>query len=67
MIKEYILKVTNKVLPNAFSLLETEYPSAQELVRCKDCKYWNPWNCKKEGGIRCPDWFCADAERKEGR
>lgn len=76
MIKEYILKVTNKVLPNAFSLFETEYPSAQELIRCKDCVHWIPGTitgkaeyilprCKRNGGVWLSDEYCSNAERRE--
>ena len=53
-----------------------------EVVRCKDCKFYEIAWLKKDGtddnrykpsicvnaqyGItRKPDWFCADAERKE--
>lgn len=53
-----------------------------EIVRCKDCKYYEIAWLKKDGtddkrykpsvcvrgqyGItREPDWFCADAERKQ--
>ena len=44
--------------------------SAQpEIIRCKDCKYWerdviffqDGW-CR--GKHRNPDWYCADAERR---
>jgi hypothetical protein len=42
--------------------------SEQELVRCKDCKYWKD-NCCYNRIIPCPQpdesWFCADGERRE--
>ena len=47
------------------------YLALKSIVRCKDCK-WFHQAFKSEG--RCikhdndyhdPDWFCADAERKE--
>lgn len=41
-----------------------------ELIRCKDCKYWNANSqfCERlsEGFIKHrtpPDWYCADGER----
>lgn len=45
-------------------------PSAQpEIIRCKDCKYWeydvifaDGWCRGKHQGN--PEWFCADAERR---
>lgn len=43
--------------------------SSGELVRCKDCKYWDAdeHDCNiKIGWFACgADWFCADGERKE--
>ena len=39
-----------------------------ELIRCKDCKYWEDHeNCSVYDLERPEDWFCADGERKEGR
>lgn len=49
----------------------------QEIVKCKDCKYWHPMNrfkqdyhpgrgeCELNCWVRDLDWFCADAERKD--
>ena len=57
-----------------------DLPSAQPLVRCKDCKWYVIEQLKKDGTddrrykpSYCtllrhnfkPDWFCADGERKE--
>ena len=71
MIKEYILKVTDEVLRNAFSLFEEEYAPVQELVRCKDCKHWDAkkHECHNTHSYMqyrpCfQDWFCADGERR---
>ena len=51
-----------------------------ELVRCKDCKWWelvDDYYAKGYGKCTCPtsvikslsflneDWYCADGERKE--
>ena len=47
--------------------------SAENVVRCKDCKYGNLWSdeqvivCDKFSKTRDKNWFCADGERKEGR
>ena len=54
-------------IDNALSLLK-EQP---EIVRCKDCKYGEPmckpWEdivCTQIRATHCPDWFCADGERR---
>ena len=43
----------------------------KELVRCKECRYWQPHekgiygDCMyKANGYRRADFFCADAERR---
>lgn len=43
-----------------------------KIVRCKDCKYWNPNGigiCKlhdiRPTPIIMDDWFCADGERRD--
>ena len=38
-----------------------------EIVRCKDCKYYNSLMgyCKDGHSYPSPDWFCADGKRKE--
>ena len=73
MNKEYILKVTDEALSNAFSLFEAEYPSAQELVRCKDCKHFRSevkdefttfFGCSKKHDTWGKNWFCPDGERE---
>jgi hypothetical protein len=44
----------------------------RELVVCKDCKYsekmCKPWDdivCTRNRATHCPDWFCADGERRD--
>ena len=42
-------------------------PTAEPIIRCKDCKHYNAgYECLIEGyGIEHDeDWFCADAERR---
>ena len=41
-----------------------------ELIRCKDCKHRDRYECNqiRLGETKCgvtDDWFCADGERKE--
>lgn len=52
-----------------------DLPSAQtEIIRCKDCKhrYVDGENVRfnvcelNHNKVQSDDWFCADAERKEG-
>ena len=55
--KEWIVKDT----------LNNKY--VQELIRCKDCKWFSEKGfCKHPDGgaanIRPADWFCADGERR---
>jgi hypothetical protein len=64
MIKEYIVKITDDVIPDAFARFEEEYSPEQELIRCKECKRHLECDYWIENG---DDWFCADGERKEGR
>lgn len=46
--------------------------SAENVVRCKDCRNYNGFSCenmKNErmiGMIVADDWFCADGKRKDG-
>lgn len=47
-------------------------PSAQPIVRCKDCKYYTPikrtdiWRCRCDEGLwqSSDDDFCSKAERR---
>ena len=77
MMREYVVKVTDALVPDAFQRFENEWSPEQELVRCKDCV-----NCIKEPNreLYCDvlaigyeplgskkvteDWFCADGKRK---
>ena len=41
--------------------------SAENVVRCKDCKHWKLTSCpvtEHKLGYMPPDWFCADGEKK---
>ena len=39
-------------------------PSAQpEIIRCKDCKYWNNGSCEyREHAVNCQDYMVGDIE-----
>ena len=65
--REVIMRLT----PGEFENAENA-EILQELVRCKDCRYWGLTNfiieptgwCGRQEKPRKPDWFCADGERK---
>ena len=72
-IREYIVKITDEVEPDGFERFEDEYAPEGELVRCKDCEYYNRFGSKNIGtcrNIEIPNrtieenWFCADGKRK---
>ena len=60
MIKEFIVKVTDSVLPNGIHRFEEEYSPEQELVRCKDCKHRPtiPDGARSAFDIQFPDEVC---------
>ena len=65
MIREYIIKVSGEIMNKDEDILEG-FP---EIVRCKDCKHFEPDGiytiCYRHNGLsQNADWFCADGERK---
>ncbi len=58
----------------AISVLESVTTiDAVQVVRCRDCKHWNPNGigiCKlhdiRPTPLMMDDWFCADGERTHG-
>ena len=49
-------------------MLDELLKEQEAVVRCKDCKKRDSWECWQYflGRIKIPDdWFCADGERKE--
>ena len=38
MTREYVVKVTDELVPDAFQRFENEWSPEQEIVRCRDCK-----------------------------
>ena len=64
--KEFIVRAYEQETIDAL-----ESNNAQEIIRCKDCKYWDAdtheCNIKIGWFACCADWFCADGERKEGQ
>lgn len=75
MIREYVVKVTDAIVPDAFQRFENEWSPEQELVRCKDCEkrpdaHETELNgklyryCELHRRWTTDDWFCADGERQ---
>lgn len=66
-VKEYCHK---RCLCIVDSALLKKYASAQpEIIRCKDCKYWESdyGYCSEQGAEDLkPDDYCSYAERREG-
>jgi hypothetical protein len=66
--KEYVVKDDGDVMMVGGKIM-------RELVRCKDCKYWESEDeqDKQPSWLPCvaiqtrSDFFCADGESKEGR
>ena len=61
--KEYIVKVTNDLIPNAFEKFEDCW-SPEELVRCKDCVHRGACELCDGFGVN-REWFCADGRKPE--
>ena len=66
---KYVVTLERRFVNSIIDLLQSQ----PQIVRCKDCKHkeesvspsWEGW-CNR---LHCDcdnDWFCADAERKEG-
>ena len=63
----YHAKVERNRIDEDILILENLPTAEPEIIRCKDCRYYNAgFECLIEGyGIeRNKEWFCADAERK---
>ena len=61
-------RVTRQIVPYDEAVPKPNKNLA-EIVRCKDCKFWNNngiiTKCEKHIGNGYPgDWFCADGEKK---
>lgn len=66
--KEALKMILNKIE-------ETPTVDAVQVVRCKDCKYFDCWGPKGKETFDCirfleappitPEWYCADGERRE--
>ena len=57
--------------PREIAELIDEPITLKEIVRCKDCRHFNGWACKKSSCSYCgepqrvgPDGFCSWGERR---
>ena len=79
--QDELLKEYQRIINNGFDALTkaTEIIKSQpDVVRCKDCKWWENGLCENDDVARkindcgCypdfrtdPDWFCKDGERSD--
>lgn len=66
---EYIID-TEKTPPVARDLILREAGSLEEVVRCRDCRFWATelrftGECVGKAGNPDPDGYCAWGERKQ--
>lgn len=63
-VKEYIIKVDDtdkRAWDGGLKVVEMK-----EIVRCKDCVYWNPYKlCNRNFNPCDEDWYCADSKRPD--
>ena len=66
--REYIIDLTGVVIKKADKLNEDEFysflwgfPVREQIVRCRDCKYFDTRKCKSQWPFRL-DGFCAWGE-----
>lgn len=65
-----LLKEQPKECKSCGTVFDIAYKAGKEsIVRCKDCKYGEPWGvligcgtAKGFGITHKPDWFCADGD-----
>lgn len=65
--KEMIAKVGDSINKDGIASVCL---TGEELVRCRDCKHFEPDGiytmCYRHNGLsQNADWFCADGERKD--
>ena len=66
--EEYVIQVYDDMSTEDRKRLTSLVPVGQEIVRCKDCKYYTDvamCPCYHETLTKRADWFCADGRRKE--
>ena len=57
--REAMLMIANNVI----DLLAPVASTQPEIVRCKDCQYWNKGSCEcPEHAVNCQDYYVGDIE-----
>lgn len=47
----------------ADSIIDLLPPIQPEIIRCKDCQYWNKGSCEcREHAVNCQDYYVGDIE-----
>lgn len=66
-LEDTLAKILNSADKFAESLFECRKAEMVDVVRCKDCKYYNKSiRLCDIGHSACdPDWFCADMKRRD--
>lgn len=65
------IKTALDVDPWAKEMVEELLKEQPKVVQCKDCEHSKSYSngkmfgCEFGNGLREPDWFCADGERRE--
>ena len=57
-----------KLMDIVSKLTEENKNLKSKIIHCKDCKYYNSLmgSCKDGRSYPSPEWYCADAEIKDG-
>ena len=60
--------LNREIAPMVVEELTRYMPDLVEIVRCKDCRWFDfPRVCLRHGRfVENGNWYCADAERREG-
>lgn len=64
--REDVVKKIDEIIEVLNTLLEEPTVDAVEVVRCKDCRYYNDDGeyCGNWGAVRHPEHFCGEGARE---
>ena len=52
-----------RIADNVIGLLASVASKQSEIIRCKDCQYWNKGSCEcPEHAVNCQDYYVGDIE-----
>ena len=68
-LKKYHVPKDEQTVTLSIDTLETALSEQPTIIRCKDCRHFEPDGiytmCYRHNGLsQNADWFCADGERK---